>query len=380
LEGGRPLVLLVEDDPATARLLRAYLHEGGYDIAETARASEVIALAERLRPRAILLDLELGGHDGLVLLEQLKNRESTRDIPVVIESVRDDRQRGLMLGAADYLVKPLDRRTVLRCLTRLMPDAAPGRQPAVLVIDDDPSVAEVLGGILRTAGYRLLTAGRGAEGVEKAIEERPALAIVDLLLPDISGFEVLEALASDERTRQIPVLVLTAADLDDAQRERLRSRVSALAQKGDFTRDAVLAAVARATGKTHAADVVANGAHVLVADDQDLNRELVRTLLERRGYRVSAAEDGAAAVALARKERPHLVLLDLAMPHKDGLAAAREMKADPELAAIPLVALTAMAMRGDEARAREAGFDAYLTKPIVRHELEATVARLLARG
>ncbi len=377
--GARPLVLVAEDDPATARLFHAYLRDGGYEVEQTARAGDVVALAERLRPRAILLDLDLRGEDGLAVLQQLKKHESTRDIPVVIESVNEDRQRGLMLGAADYLVKPLDRRTLLERLARLVPLPQAGERPTVLVIDDDPSVGEVLRPILSAAGYQLLAAGLGKEGLQIAARERPALAVVDLLLPDISGFDVLDALASDERTRELPVLVLTAADLSESQRERLRTRVSALAQKGDFTREAVLAAVARATGAAGPQPPPVNGAHILVVDDHDLNRELVRTVLERRGYRVSVAEDGESGAQLARRERPSLIILDLAMPRKDGIAAARELKADPELASTPLVALTAMAMRGDEARAREAGFDAYLTKPVVRRDLEETVARLLRR-
>jgi CheY-like chemotaxis protein len=118
---------------------------------------------------------------------------------------------------------------------------------------------------------------------------------------------------------------------------------------------------------------------MLVVDDHDLNRELVRTLLERRGYRVLLAASGEEGIEIARRERPSLILLDLAMPGKDGFQTARELRADSALAETPLIAVTAMAMRGDEERAKKAGFDAYVTKPVDRHILETTVERLLKR-
>jgi CheY-like chemotaxis protein len=117
-----------------------------------------------------------------------------------------------------------------------------------------------------------------------------------------------------------------------------------------------------------------------VVDDHDLNRELARAVLEPKGYTVAEAEDGEAAVAIARQTRPALILMDLAMPRKDGYTAARELKAEPSTAEVPIVALTALAMRGDEAKALAAGIDAYLTKPIDRGALEATVDRILGHG
>ena len=119
---------------------------------------------------------------------------------------------------------------------------------------------------------------------------------------------------------------------------------------------------------------------MLVVDDHDLNRELIRTLLERKGYRVLLAGTGEAGIEIARRERPAVILLDLAMPGIDGFATARELRADGAFAETPLVAVTAMAMRGDEERAKEAGFDAYVTKPVDRRELEDTVERLLKRS
>jgi len=375
---GRPLVLLIEDDAATVRLVRAYLHDVGYDLAEASSAAHGLELARRLRPSAILLDIDLDGEDGLQLLEQLKADPATRDIPVVIESVLAEQRRGFLLGASDYLVKPLDRKRLLETMSRHAQARSDGAQPLVLAIDDDPVVATVLRSVLAPAGFRVETAGLGREGIEIARRKQPALIIVDLLLPDVSGFEVLEALAADPRTRELPVIALTGANLSAADRKRIEKRVHSLAQKGDFTRESVVLAVQRATGALPGREH--GGPTILVVDDHDLNRELVRTMLERKGYRVLQAENGEEGAKVARRERPSLILLDLAMPGKDGFAIARELKADPELAGTPLVAVTALAMRGDEARAREAGFDDYVTKPVDRQILEETIERLLKRG
>jgi signal transduction histidine kinase/DNA-binding response OmpR family regulator/HAMP domain-containing protein len=243
---GRPLVLIVEDDPATVRLVRVYLRDAGYDLAEATTPSEGMELARRLKPVAILLDLDLAGKDGLLLLEELKRDPDTRGIPVVIESVFAEKQRGFFLGASDYVVKPIDRRQLVESIARLAQVGESETGPLVLAIDDDPVVAVVLRSVLEPAGFRLETAVLGREGIELARRLRPALVFVDLLLPDISGFEVLDALASDPRTSGIPAIALTAARLSEADRERVGQRVMTLTQKRDFTRESVLLAVRRA--------------------------------------------------------------------------------------------------------------------------------------
>jgi CheY-like chemotaxis protein len=181
--------------------------------------------------------------------------------------------------------------------------------------------------------------------------------IVDLMLPDISGFEVVEELGADPATAALPVIALTAANLSAADRERLEKRVVSLAGKGDFTRESVLLAVQRAIG---AAPAGGNGPTMLVVDDHDLNRELIRTLLERKGYRVrwssgEAESSSPGGSGLVDPARP-------AMPGKDGFATARELKADGTLAASRWSPSPPW-LRGDEERARQAGFDAYVTEP-----------------
>ena len=243
-----PLVLVVEDDPANARLLRFHLENAGYQVAEATREQQALEMAGRLLPQLVLLDLILpDGEDGLRVLRELKRSEATKQTPVVVVSVLQETRRARELGAEECFVKPVDAPKLLAVLQRLCPVTA-----------------------------------------------------------------------------------------------QLKSR------------------------KT-----------VLVVDDHDLNRELARTLLERRGCRVLLARNGQEGARVAKVEHPDLVLMDLAMPVKDGITAARELKSDPETAEIPLVAFTALAMSGDEERARKAGFDGYLTKPLELRALDATLAKFL---
>jgi PAS domain S-box-containing protein len=376
----RPLVVLVEDHAPSAELMRAWLAETGYQVVDARRASDALSLIERLRPSLVVLDLALDGEDGHRVLETLKAQEATRAIPVVIASARDDERRGIALGAIDYFVKPLDRTSFVRRLSEIVSPRPKNGGPKLLLIDDDPTVGTLLRPGLEEQGYRLSVATTGREGLDLARGGTFDLLIVDIMLPDISGFEVVETLASDEKTRDVPVIVLTAADLTAADRVRLAKHARALGEKGDLTRDALLAAIRRATSKTAARARRATGPKVLVVDDHDLNLELARAILERMGLAVLAAHDGESALALVRAEKPALVLMDLAMPVKDGYTACRELKADPETRGIPIVALTALAMRSDEEKARAAGFDGYVSKPIDRALLEKAVRAFLGEG
>jgi len=246
------------------------------------------------------------------------------------------------------------------------------------VVDDDAGTTALLRGVLERAGHAVITAANGEAALVNARAQRPAAVVVDLGLPDMAGGALIDMLATDERTRGVPLLVLTARDLDESERARLRPLVAGFARKGDLVRAELLAILDRALRPKALA--AASRGRVLVVDDHDLNRELVRSILERRGFEVLQAPDGEEGVRLARERQPHIILMDLAMPKKDGLTATRELKADPRTAAIPVVALTALAMRGDEGKAISAGVDEYLTKPIERKRLEETVERLITRG
>ncbi len=361
-------VLLVEADSAAAEQLRTRIASAGYQVTVVDNGRDALEMAQLLRPDAIVLDPAGEARDDIRTLDELKRHEGTCDIPVILS---------VAPGAVDVVPKPVEPERLLRELARVVARRDGTHAPVVLTVDDDPRVGVLLRGFLEPAGYRVRVATDPRTGVSEALREVPDVIVVDLMMPEMSGFEVLELLAADPRTRSVPAIVLTAADLSAEDRSYLRSRARAVAAKGTLTREELVAAIDRAH-RPPAPTPPPGTATILVVDDHDLNRELARSILERRGYRVLEAADGEAAVAAARQHQPELILMDLAMPVKDGFAATQDIKADPALRRIPVVALTALAMRGDEEKARRAGFDGYVTKPINREVLEAEVARQLA--
>ncbi|PZR13613.1 MAG: hypothetical protein DI536_12765 [Archangium gephyra] len=215
-----------------------------------------------------------------------------------------------------------------------------------------------------------------AAAIAAARANKPDVLLTDLMMPEMSGFELVEKLAADPDLRSVPVLVLTALELNEAQRAMLRERTFATARKGDITAMEIVTTVERLTRPRAMSRT--DAVTVLVVDDHDLNRELARAHLERRGFRVIEADGGEAAVRVAKEAKPHLVLMDLSMPGMDGFAALRALRAAPETGHIPVIALTAMAMRRDEEAVHAAGFDGYLTKPLEVSRLDAELSRLLA--
>jgi DNA-binding response OmpR family regulator len=226
-------VLVVEDDPRSANLVALYLARGGYRTEIACTGREALQKAEELHPLAITLDVMLPELDGWEVLRELKQMDATRDIPVMVVSVVDNERLGYALGADDYLVKPIDRHALLARLERYTSNAANADgKPRVLVIDDTPSAVELLEGALGQAGFAALTAPGGVEGIALAKQERPDAILLDLMMPGVSGFDVITALKADPDTRDIPVLVVTAKELSDEDRAALNGHVATILRKG----------------------------------------------------------------------------------------------------------------------------------------------------
>jgi len=212
------LVLVVDDDPEVVRTVRSYLEEEGLAVLSASTGAEGAALAADRHPDVILLDLLLPDQSGLELLQVLKRDPATARIPVLVISIMNDAVKGLTMGAADYLVKPVDRAAVVKSVKRLL-DGQGEHEPTVLVVDDERDTAELIRDTLRNEGLRTQVAHHGRQALELIARKRPDLVILDIMMPEMSGFEVLEALARDQSTSAIPVLVLTArGDESDARR------------------------------------------------------------------------------------------------------------------------------------------------------------------
>jgi CheY-like chemotaxis protein/anti-sigma regulatory factor (Ser/Thr protein kinase) len=270
------------------------------------------------------------------------------------------------------------------------PSAARKEPPLVLVVEDNPVAALQIRTVLEELGYAVQAAPGGAEALATLPQVRPDLIILDLMMPEVDGFQVLEQIRAVPHTATIPVLVLTARELTPEDRTRLaHNHIQQLVQKGSLNREELATCVRRLL-RTPAAPfpppeasapqpAVSRrpGGPILVVEDNRDNLLVITAVLDEAGYKYITATDGQKAVALAREAPPALILMDMQLPGVSGLEAARQIKADPLLAGIPIVALTAMAMRGDREDILAAGLDDYLAKPFEPQELMRLVRRWL---
>jgi PAS domain S-box-containing protein len=241
-----PLALVIEDEDRMAELLAELLRAEGFEVMRAATAEEGLVRAAKSKPQLITLDIFLPAMDGWEFMRRLNADPAIAHTPVVIVSVSDDRGRGLALGARRVLRKPVAREELVAALAGLV-KARPGGEPVrVLVADDNVQAVELLATALEAEAYRVLPAYGGAEAIELARRVRPDLAILDLMMPEVSGFEVAQALRDSEHTAHIPILVLTAKDLTAGDRARLNGEVSAILAKSSIDTSELLVEVRRA--------------------------------------------------------------------------------------------------------------------------------------
>jgi len=239
---GGSLVLVIDDDPSVREVMRRFLVKEGFRVATATGGDEGLRLAHDLRPDAITLDVMMPGLDGWAVLAALKGDGATAGIPVVMLTMLDDRSLGYALGAADYLTKPIDRE---RLVTALAPYR---RELPVLIVDDDPDLRALLRRMLEREGYRVSEADNGRVALARVREHTPGAILLDLMMPEMDGFEFLEALRRDEAGRAIPIIVITARDLSAEDHQRLNGSVERILQKGAYRHDALFAEVRRLVG------------------------------------------------------------------------------------------------------------------------------------
>jgi len=231
--GAGPLVLVVEDDPAAAELLTRQLGNAGYRTEVAKSGTQALALARELKPAAITLDIIMPELDGWEVITRLKSDAATSHIPVVVVSVVDNPELGIALGAIDYFVKPVNASALVERLDRFdAPHAQGNRKVRVLVVDDEPANRTLLTEALEPAGFTVMTASGGRDAIKIAKRSKPDLVLLDLLMPDVNGFDVVEALRADDKTRDTPIMVLTAANLTEADKRQLNGRVSQILSRG----------------------------------------------------------------------------------------------------------------------------------------------------
>jgi CheY-like chemotaxis protein len=239
-------VLVIDDERATHELLERELGAEGYQVLHASSGREGLRLAREARPDAITLDIIMPELDGWTVLRELKADPELDDIPVVLVTILGDREMGYTLGAADYLTKPIDADALLRALGRFMPA---GPRAEVLVVDDDPATREMLRRTLAKGGWTVAEAADGREALTRLEHAAPAIVLLDLMMPGVDGFEVLEAMRREEAWRDVAVVIVTAKDLGREELEWLRSRAERVFRKGAYDRAELVGVVERAVAR-----------------------------------------------------------------------------------------------------------------------------------
>jgi CheY-like chemotaxis protein len=230
-------VLVIDDEPTVRDLMQRFLVKEGFRVALATGGEEGVRLAMELRPDAITLDVMMPGMDGWAVLSALKAAPDLADIPVIMLTIVDDKNLGYALGASDYLTKPLDRERLLSVLNKYRRDAP------VLVVDDDAALRELLRRILEGAGYTVVEAENGRVALERLRTMAPGVILLDLMMPEMDGFEFVAEVRRHEAWRAIPIVVVTAKELTAEDRQRLNGYVERILQKGAYTRDTLLTEV-----------------------------------------------------------------------------------------------------------------------------------------
>ncbi len=236
IKRNKPLVLVAEDDRATSELFTINLVNSGYSVAHAYDGVEAVEKTKSLKPFAVLLDIMIPKKDGWEILSELKSDRDTKNIPVIITSVIDNKDLGFALGATDYLIKPIDKETLIYTLSQFtLTSKRKRRQVNILLIDDDPIVHKMIEKILVPEGFNVLNAYNGEEGLKMAIELKPDLILLDLIMPDIDGFEVAENIKKHPISAQIPIFIITSKDLSIEERLRLSGNIERIIGKKAFS-------------------------------------------------------------------------------------------------------------------------------------------------
>jgi len=373
------LVLAIEDDPAFARILTDLVRQLDFDCVHATTAREGLMLARELVPQGILLDVGLPDGSGLSVLERLKRDPATRHIPVHMISVDDLRQTAMELGAVGYALKPVQHAELVEAIRRLEAKLAQ-RVRRVLVVEDDVRQRESTCALLAAGDVELVGVGSMTDALAELARASFDCMVLDLALPDGSGYDLLETMAEREQYAFPPVIVYTGRELGHDEEQRLRRYSKSIIIKGARSPERLLDEVSlflhqmestlpperqRMLRAARERESAFEGRTVLVVEDDVRNVFALTGLLEPRGAKVEIARNGREAVErLARAPRPDLVLMDIMMPEMDGFAAMRAIRERPELQDLPIIALTAKAMRDDQERCLAAGANDYVAKPI----------------
>jgi HAMP domain-containing protein/CheY-like chemotaxis protein len=394
LQPGDSVLLIVEDDPHYARVMVDLAHDKGFKVLAAARGTDALELARRYQPTAISLDVFLPDLLGWTVLSQLKQDPSTRHIPVQMVTLDEDRQHGLARGAFAFMSKPTTTEGLESALTRIRDYAKP-RRKRLLIVEDSPAEQLSISELLGHDDIDIMTAATGADALAMLREQPFDCVVLDLRLPDMSGFDVLHEFGDDATLRDLPVVVFTGRELSPDEDAQLRTMARSVVVKGVESPERLLDETAlflhrvivdlpvekqMLLERLHSSDENLLDRTVLLVDDDARNIFALSSVLERRGMKVLTATTGNEAISLIGST-PELaiVLMDIMMPEMDGYQTMQVIRANPALRRLPIIALTAKAMKGDREKCLEAGASDYLAKPVNTEQLLSALRMWLHR-
>jgi CheY-like chemotaxis protein len=381
---GEPVMLIVEDDPHYARILLGLARTRGFKGIVAPTGTEGLSLARQFRPAAVSLDIFLPDMLGWTVLNNLKLDPVTRHIPVQVITLEEERQHGLSHGAFSYLVKSPTTEGLEAAFERIKGFTTQCTKRLLVVEDNEierQSIVELLG----YKDIELSAVGTGAEAIEALSEQAFDCVVLDLRLPDMSGFELLAKIQSEPSLQNVPVVVFTGKELSADEQAQLKKMAKSIVLKDVQSPERLLDETAlflhrvvadlppqmqQMLERLHSSSEVLRGCKMLVVDDDARNIFALTTLLEGQDVEVISTTNGRQAVEFI-ENTPDLsmVLMDIMMPDMDGYQTMREIRSNPKFRTLPILALTAKAMKGDREKCLEAGASDYISKPVNTDQL-----------
>jgi HAMP domain-containing protein/CheY-like chemotaxis protein/signal transduction histidine kinase len=388
------ILLIVEDDPHYARVLCDLSRDKGFKVLVAMRGAEALALAREFHPTAVSLDVFLPDMLGWTVLNHLKQDPATRHIPVQMLTLDEDRHHGLARGAFAFVTKPTTPEGLGDALTRIKEYSAP-RRKRLLVVEDNPAEQLSIKELLGYEDIDVTVVSSGEDAVRTVNEQSFDCIVLDLRLPDISGFDVLERFRDMPALGDVPVVVFTGKELSPEEDARLHVLARSVVVKGVESPERLLDETAlflhrvvadlpvekqRLLDRLHHSDDALVGKKVMVVDDDVRNIFALSSVLERRGMDVITAGTGREAIAkLETTSDVAIVLMDIMMPEMDGYETMRTIRQNNKFHRLPIIALTAKAMKGDREKCLEAGASEYLAKPVNTEQLLSSLRMWLHR-
>jgi CheY-like chemotaxis protein len=384
IDDSKPLLLLIEDDSRFAQILVDQCHNQDLWCLACATGEEGLQLATQHLPDGIILDLQLPGVDGWYVLNALKDNAQTRHIPVHIMSVEESRQDACRRGAIGFMTKPINQEQLGEALDRIRAVSSKAVKD-LLVIEDDRNSQKAIKEIMGSGDVKITGALSGKRGIKALKSGDFDCVILDLSLPDMTGYELLEELVKEKDLRIPPVIVYTGKDLSREESKKLLDFADSIIIKGVDSAERllddtslflhrVIQELPRKKQKIiydlYDFETVFQAKKVMVVDDDMRNVFAITSLLQEKGIEVTTAEDGQIALDLLEKEpEVDLVLMDIMMPVMDGYETIRHIREQEKFKNLPIVALTAKAMKEDRDRCLDAGANDYLAKPVEEQRL-----------